>query len=55
MRQPTAELLANCPIVNSQPALLPELLNRCRDIAKAVGMQRLHFRKDDAFWDIITC
>ena len=50
-----AELLANCPIVNSQPALMPELLNRCRDIAKAVGMQRLHFRKDDAFWDIITC
>jgi hypothetical protein len=50
-----AELLANCPIVNSQPALAQDLLLRCRDVAKAVGMQRLHFRKDDAFWDIISC
>jgi hypothetical protein len=51
----TAELLANCPIVNSQPALIPELLLRCRDIAGAVGVQKLHFRKDAAFWDIISC
>lgn len=50
-----AELLANCPIVNSQPALLPDLLMRCRDIAEVVAVQRLHFRKDDAFWDIISC
>jgi hypothetical protein len=50
-----AELLANCPIVNSLPGLLPDLLARCRDIAGAVGMQKLHFRKDDAFWDIISC
>jgi hypothetical protein len=49
-----AELLANCPVVNSQPALLPELLLRCRDVAKAVSVQRLHFRKDDAFWEVIS-
>lgn len=51
----TAELVANCPIVNSQPDLLPPLLERCRDVVKAVGMKRLHFRKDDAFWEIISC
>lgn len=51
----TAELLANCPIVNSQPALLPDLMSRCRDIARAVEVRKLHFRKDAAFWDIITC
>jgi len=50
-----AELLANCPIVNSQPALLADLMLRCRDIVEAVGAQRLHFRKDAAFWDIIAC
>lgn len=48
-----AELVANCPIVNDQPALLPVLVDRCRDVAEAIGVRRLHFRKDDAFWDVI--
>jgi hypothetical protein len=48
-----AELVANCPIVNDQPALLPVLIDRCREMASAIPMRRLHFRKDDAFWDII--
>jgi hypothetical protein len=48
-----AELLANSPIVNDQPALLAILFDRCRDIATAIGVCRLHFRKDDAFWDVI--
>lgn len=50
----TAELAANCPIANSQPALLTGLLDRCRDIAGAVRVERLHFRKDDSFWDVIS-
>ncbi len=50
----TAELTANCPIINSQPALLPGLLDRCRDIVVTVGVERLHFRKDDSFWDVIN-
>jgi hypothetical protein len=50
-----AELLANCPIVNSQGALLPELMQRCRELAQAVATQKLHFRKDDRFWDVISC
>lgn len=49
----TAELAANCPIINNQPTLLPGLLDRCRDIAKAAGVEQLHFRKDDSFWDVI--
>ena len=50
----TAELVANCPIVNDQPALLPGLIDRCRDIAAAIPVERLHFRKDDSFWDVIV-
>ncbi len=49
-----AELLANAPVVNDHPDLLPVLMERCRDIAGAVGVRRLHFRKDDAFWDVIA-
>jgi hypothetical protein len=48
-----AELVANCPIVNDQPALLPDLIDRCRDIAAEIPVRRLHFRKDDGFWDVI--
>ena len=48
-----AELVANCPIVNDQPALLPVLVDRCRDIAAAIPIRRLHFRKDDTFWNVI--
>ena len=50
----TAELVANCPIVNDQPGLLPGLIDRCRDIAAAIPVERLHFRKDDSFWDVIV-
>ncbi len=49
----TAELLANCPIVNDQPALLPILIDRCREIVGAITVRRLHFRKDDTFWDVV--
>ena len=48
-----AELVANCPIVNDQAALLPALIDRCRDITRTIAMRRLHFRKDDTFWDVI--
>ncbi len=48
-----AELAANCPVVNDQPALLPALIDRCATIAAAIPVRRLHFRKDDAFWDVI--
>jgi hypothetical protein len=50
----TAELIANCPVVNDQLALLPGLIDRCRSVAVAIPVERLHFRKDDSFWDVIV-
>jgi hypothetical protein len=48
-----AELAANCPVVNGDPARLPELLVRCRDLAEFAPLRRLHFRKDPGFWQAI--
>jgi hypothetical protein len=50
-----AELVANCPVVNSEPAWLPMLLTRCRRLARDVPVQLLHFRKEPSFWDLIRC
>jgi hypothetical protein len=49
----TAELVANCPVVNGDPGRLPGLLARCSRLAKAVPVQRLHFRKDSGFWELL--
>jgi hypothetical protein len=49
----TAELVANCPVINGSPPHLPALLLRCRQLAKAVPVQRLHFRKDASFWQLL--
>ena len=46
-----SELTANCPTVNTDPVELPALMNRCREVAEAVKVQRLHFRKSADFWD----
>lgn len=48
-----AELAANCPVVNSDPARLPRLLTRCQALARAVPVRRLHFRKDPGFWELL--
>jgi hypothetical protein len=48
-----AELIANCPVVNGDPGRLPGLLERCHMLAKAVPVQRLHFRKDPDFWGLL--
>jgi hypothetical protein len=48
-----AELFANCPVVNADPGRAPRLLARCRQLATAVPMQQLHFRKDPSFWEIL--
>ena len=50
-----AELVANCPVVNGIPELLPGLLASCRALAGAIPVQRLHFRKDPDFWGVIGC
>jgi len=48
-----AEVAANCPVVNGRPELLSELLLRCRALVGAVPAQRLYFRKDAGFWELI--
>ncbi len=49
----TAELVANCPIVNDQPELLPAVIGQCAAFASRVGVARLHFRKDVSFWNVV--
>ncbi len=49
----TAELVANCPIVNDQPDLLPAVIGQCAAFASRVGVARLHFRKDVSFWNVV--
>jgi hypothetical protein len=48
-----AELVANCPVVNGIAAALPELVSRCRVLARAMPPMALHFRKDPDFWQLI--
>jgi len=50
-----AELVANCPVVNGLPDRLPGLLARCRALAQAAPVARLHFRKDPDFWGVLGC
>ncbi len=48
-----AELVANCPVVNGIAADLPELVGRCRALARAIPPVALHFRRDPGFWQLI--
>ena len=48
-----AAMISSCPVVNGDPARAPELMARCRQIVRAVPVQRLHFRKDPSFWDVL--
>lgn len=48
-----AELAANCPVVNGDPDSLAGLLARCRQLAGDVPVERLHFRKDPSFWELL--
>jgi hypothetical protein len=48
-----AELVANCPVINGSPSHLAALLSRCTQLAAAVPVQRLHFRKDGTFWRVL--
>jgi len=48
-----AELVANCPVVNSTSTLLPEVLALCRRLARELPAYRLHFRQAPDFWDLL--
>ncbi len=54
LAEAAAELVANCPVVNADPGRLPGLLVRCRHLAAAVPVRRLHFRKDPSFWELLA-
>lgn len=47
------ELVANSPVVNADPARLPELFIRWEEILAQVPVCALHFRKTEAFWEVI--
>lgn len=47
------ELVANSPVANVDPARSPALLARCEAIRQAKPVILLHFRKSDAFWEVI--
>jgi hypothetical protein len=49
----TAELVANCPVLNGSPAHLAALLLRCRQLAGEVPVRRLHFLKTGSFWPLL--
>ena len=49
----TAELAANCPVLNADPPNLGELVDRCRALAHAVPISALHFRKEPSFWPVL--
>lgn len=51
--QAVAELAAASPFVVREPALSSRLLELCHRIAQAIPVQRLHFRRDDGFWQVI--
>ena len=48
-----SELVANCPVVNGDPAKLPVVMDRCRQLATVVPLRRLHFRKTPDFWELV--
>lgn len=47
------EAVASSPVVNADPQRLPELFARWEEILKEVPAFALHFRKSNAFWEVI--
>lgn len=47
------ELVASSPVVNADPVRVSALLSRCEEIMRVVPVCSLHFRKSDAFWEVI--
>ena len=48
-----AELVANSPVINAAPHLLPALFSFWRRVLSATSIQRLHFRPDTSFWELL--
>lgn len=52
--QALAELVASVPVVSTDTRRAVELLTRCQSLIADVPVLRLHFRKDDSFWELIN-
>ncbi len=51
--QALAEVVANVPVISADAHQIFDLLSRCQALLADVPSSRLHFRKDDSFWDVI--
>ena len=51
--QALAELVANVPVIPSDPVRLCELLERGRSLINTVPVYHLHFLPDASFWSVI--
>lgn len=47
------EAIANSPVINASPDLLPQLVRFWQSLLAAIPVRRLHFRPDDSFWSIL--
>ena len=52
--QGMAEMITSVPLINANPSRTPELVSRCQKLMESVPVYRLHFRKDNTFWKVIT-
>jgi hypothetical protein len=52
--QAVSEMIANTPVITGDPANLPVVLERCRQISAAVPQYWLHFLKSATFWKAIN-
>ncbi|MFZ6030356.1 MAG: hypothetical protein ACOYYS_21820 [Chloroflexota bacterium] len=51
--QAVAELAANIPVVSADASRSDRLVMRCAQLVRQIGVKRLHFLKDDSFWQAI--
>jgi hypothetical protein len=48
-----AHLLACVPFVMTDPKNTQRVVEICAELTAAVGVRKLHFRRDDKFWEVI--
>ena len=48
-----AELIANIPVISTDPIHSPILVARCQRLLASIPVFRLHFRKDNSFWQVV--
>ena len=52
--QGMAEMITSIPLINADPTRTNELVRRCKSVMDSVPLYRLHFRKDNSFWNVIA-